>query len=212
MMEHQPTVFVVDDNPSVRKALARLLRVAGYQVETFPSARAFLDQGETPRPACLVLDVNLPGLNGFDLQEALAAEEDPVPIIFITGHGDIPMSVRAMKAGAMDFLAKPFLAEELLEAVRHALLRDHEARACLQEATELRHRAATLTPREREVFSLVATGLMNKEIASELGAGEKTIKVHRGRVMQKMGAQSLADLVRMADKTGDLKRTPASPC
>ncbi|RPI07881.1 MAG: DNA-binding response regulator [Zetaproteobacteria bacterium] len=196
------TVFVVDDEDSVRKALARLIRSAGMTARTFPTAEAFLAENHSVPASCLVLDVGLPGLNGLQLQEALNRRGYPISIIFITGHGDVPMSVRAMKAGAVDFLQKPFAGKELLEAIRRAVDRTRDAVAKQTEATAIQQRYDTLTPREREVFSLVVSGLLNKQVAGELGAAEKTIKIHRGRVMAKMQAPSLADLVRMAALLG----------
>ncbi len=193
-------VYVVEDDEAVRRALARLLRSVGLAVETFPSARAFLESPRPDRPACLVLDVRLPGPSGLELQTALGEGQRATPIIFITGHGNVPMSVRAMKSGALDFLQKPFNDQELLEAVQLALDRSRQARADSAEQTAIRRRFETLTPREREVLGLVVTGMLNKQIASRLGAAEKTIKVHRGRVMRKMVAESVADLVRMAQR------------
>lgn len=201
------TVFVVDDEESVRKALARLVRSAGMKAQTFPTAEAFLAEGCTAPASCLVLDVRLPGLNGLQLQEALNRKGYPLAIVFITGHGDVPTSVRAMKAGAVDFLPKPFAGHELLDAIRRAVGRTRNAMAKRAEAAEIQRRYDTLTPREREVLSLVVAGLLNKQVAGELGAAEKTIKIHRGRVMAKMQAPSLADLVRMAGLLG----IPAHP-
>ncbi len=196
------TVFVVDDDASVRKALARLIRSAGMTARPFPTAEAFLAESQVEPASCLVLDVRLPGLNGLQLQEALNRKGYPLAIIFITGHGDVPMSVRAMKAGAVDFLQKPFQDGDLLEAIGRAIARSREAFAKQAESAHLQRLYDTLTPREREVLSLVVTGLLNKQIAGELGAAEKTIKIHRGRVMAKMQAASLADLVRMAGLLG----------
>lgn len=202
LSETTATVFVVDDENSVRKALARLIRSAGMTARTLPTAEAFLAENHSVPASCLVLDVGLPGLNGLQLQEALNRRGYPISIIFITGHGDVPMSVRAMKAGAVDFLQKPFAGKELLGAIRRAVDRTRDAVAKQTEATAIQQRYDTLTPREREVFSLVASGLLNKQVAGELGAAEKTIKIHRGRVMAKMQAPSLADLVRMAALLG----------
>jgi FixJ family two-component response regulator len=197
----KPTVFLVDDDASVLRALGRLIKSAGYDVQTFVSGRGFLDSGDFKKgPACLVLDVRLPGLNGLDLQRELQAAHATLPIVFITGHGDIPTTVRAMKGGAVDFLSKPVKDGVLLGAIEQALaraVRDHAER---QELEVLSERLNTLTPREREVMALVVSGLLNKQIAFELGIVEKTIKVHRARVMQKMGVDSLAELVRVADK------------
>lgn len=198
----ESVIFVVDDDPSIRKSLARLLSAAGYRVESFPSADDFLATPRQGGPGCLVLDVYLPGLSGLDLQEMLHASGHSLPIVFITGQGDIPTSVKAMKSGAVDFLPKPFEAQALLDAVAHALERDAAARARREEARTLSARIERLTPREREVFALVVTGRLNREIAEELGTAEKTIKVHRGRVMEKLGVNSVADLVRLADKAG----------
>jgi FixJ family two-component response regulator len=197
------TVFLVDDDDSVRKALARLIKSAGYQVQTFVSAREFLKGGDFKNgPACLVLDVRMPGLNGLDLQRELQAANVTLPIIFITGYGDIPTTVRAMKAGAVDFLPKPVKDAVLLRAIEQALARAVRDQAERQELDVLTQRLNTLTAREREVMGLVVSGLLNKQIAFELGTVEKTIKVHRARVMQKMGVDSLAELVRLAEKIG----------
>ena len=200
--EAAATVFVVDDDGTVRKALARLIRSAGMTVRTFPTAEAFLAENHTVPASCLVLDVRLPGLNGLQLQEALNRKGYPLAIIFITGHGDVPTSVRAMKGGAVDFLQKPFTGHELLDAIRRAVGRTRDAVAKQAESAEIQRRYDTLTPRERQVLSLVVAGLLNKQVAGELGAAEKTIKIHRGRVMAKMQAPSLADLVRMAGLVG----------
>ncbi|MDB4884522.1 MAG: nodW [Gemmatimonadetes bacterium] len=195
-----PVVFVLDDDISVREALRSLIRSVGLRCETFATPAEFLRHPRPDEPACLVLDVQLPGGSGLDLPTELKDIGAELPIIFITGHGTIPMSVRAMKAGAMEFLTKPFSEQELLDAIRLALLRDREARAARAEQEALRQRFARLTARERDVFSLVVTGRMNKEIASELGTAEQTIKQHRGRVMQKLGARSVADLVHFAER------------
>ena len=193
-------VFIVEDDPSVRVAIGRLIRSVGLQVQLFASAQEFLRAERADLPACLVLDVRLPGLSGLELQQMLPEQNAKIPIIFITGHGDIPMSVRAMKAGAVEFLTKPFRDQDLLGAIQHALEKDRTARPQRAEITALLQLWDSLTTREREVFALVARGLLNKQIAVELGASEKTIKAHRGKVMGKMKAGSLADLVRMADK------------
>jgi RNA polymerase sigma factor (sigma-70 family) len=198
------TVFLVDDDPSVRKALTRLLRSAGYVVQGFPSARDFLDSADRSHQSrgCLILDVRMPGLSGLDLQHELQAANAILPIIFITGHGDVPMSVRAMKAGAVDFLSKPVKDEDLLSAVDSALQRADRQWAQSAEINDVQRRIAKLTPREREVMELVVAGMLNKQIAYELGTVEKTIKVHRARVMEKMEVDSLAELVRIAEKAG----------
>jgi FixJ family two-component response regulator len=197
------TVFLVDDDNAVRKALARLIRAAGYEIKTFASAQEFIEsKAINTEIACLVLDVRMPGLNGLDLQEALRAAKVPIPIIFITGHGNIPMSVQAMKAGAVDFLPKPVRAETLLPAIEQALARATRERAEGAELEEIQRRLESLTPREREVMELVVSGMLNKLVAGQLGTVEKTIKVHRARVMEKMGAESFAELVRLAERVG----------
>jgi len=197
------TVFLVDDDSSVRKALTRLIKSTGYQVQSFASAREFLDTHvQTSDPACVVLDVRMPGLTGLDLQSELQKTNAILPIIFITGHGDIPMSVKAMKAGAADFLPKPVKDSQLLSSIEQALARAAQEGAESTEIADIQRRLETLTPREREVMKLVVTGMLNKQIASELGTVEKTIKVHRARVMEKMEVESLAELVRVAEKVG----------
>lgn len=202
MKAAEPIVFVVDDDASVCKALDRLVRSVGLKAETFPSAKDFLRREPHNGPSCLVLDIRMPGLSGLDLQRELAAKDYSIPIIFITGHGDIPMSVQAMKAGAVDFLPKPFSDQELLDVIYAALEKDTLAREERAELSKIQRRIGSLTPREHEVFVRVVTGMLNKQIASELGASEKTIKVHRARVMEKMGVQSLAELVHLAEKAG----------
>jgi len=194
------TVFVVDDDASVRKALARSIQTAGLNVKTFASAREFLDQGLARGPGCLVLDVRMPGLSGLDLQAELNRRNVRTPVIFITGHGDIPVTVKAMKGGAADFLPKPFKVKDLLRVIQEALKKDERLQASRAENTEVQHRIQTLTPREREVLGLVVKGLLNKQIAAELGAAERTVKVHRGRVMKKMQVQSVAELVRAVER------------
>jgi FixJ family two-component response regulator len=200
MPDPEQIVFVVDDDISVRQALRSLIRSAGLRCETFATAADFLGHPRPDAAACLVLDVELPGHSGLDVPTELREEGASLPIIFITGHGTIPMSVRAMKTGALEFLTKPFSEQEILDAVHLALARDREARARRAQQEVLRARLGRLTARERDVFSLVVTGRMNKEIAAELGTVEQTIKQHRGRVMQKLGARSVADLVHLAER------------
>jgi FixJ family two-component response regulator len=202
MTEPAPTVFVVDDDPSVRRALGRLLKAWGFRVQTFASAEELLRHPLPDGPACVVLDVSMPGINGLDLQRTLAEQEPGLPIVFITGHGDIPMSVQAMKAGAVDFLPKPFANQDLLAAVRQALARGAQSRQEAAETAALRQRAAALSAREREVMALVVSGLLNKQAGHRLGVTEGTVKAHRGKVMDKMGAGSLAELVHMATRLG----------
>jgi len=197
MTTAKPIVFVVDDDVWLRESLETLIQDEGWQPETFASAQEFLDHPPTFSPSCLVLDICLPGLNGLELQKRVAVERTDMPIIFITGHGDIPMSVGAMKAGAVEFLTKPFNDTVLLAAIRQALERSRKALSQEEERHELRDRYASLTPRERDVMTLVVSGLLNKQVAGELGISESTVKAHRGQVMQKMNANSVADLVKM---------------
>ena len=201
-------VSVVDDDPSVRRSLARLVKSAGYRVEAFASAHEFLARPPEEGPACLLLDVRMPGLTGLDLQETLAIAAHSTSIIFITGYRDVRASVKAMKGGAVDFLTKPVNDEELLGAIERAVARAGAARLEEDRITEIRERIKTLTPREAEVFALVVTGMLNKQIASDLKVSEKMVKVHRGRVMEKMRARSLAELVRLADEGGVISAKP----
>ena len=196
----EAVVYVVDDDESVCRALSRLFRSVGLEARTFPSATSFIDYAPPDRPACLVLDVRLPGPSGLDLQSALSQARPDIPIVFLTGYGSVPISVRAMKAGAVDFLEKPFNDQQLLDCVQRALERGQKERADRAERVELEHRLETLTPREREVLMLVVAAKPNKRIAEDLQSAEKTIKVHRGRVMKKMQTKSVADLVRMTQK------------
>jgi FixJ family two-component response regulator len=202
MTEEHPVVFLIDDDPSVRDALKSLLRSVGLEVQAFGSAQEFLRAKRPDAPACLVLDVRLPGPSGLDFQRDMAESNIPLPIIFITGHGDIPMSVKAMKAGAVEFLTKPFRDQELLDAIHQGIEQDRVRRRESAIAAELQERYRALTPRERDVMALVVTGRLNKQIAADLDLSEITVKVHRGQVMRKMLAKSLAELVRMADTLG----------
>jgi len=196
----EATVFVVDDETSVRTALKRLIKSLGFKVETFDSAPAFLKHGPHDGPACLVLDVRMPRMSGIELQEQLTSAGLGMPIIFITGHGNIPMSVKAMKAGAVDFIEKPFEDQKLIDAINIAIKKSKKFRTAQAELKDIQRRVDSLTPREHEVFILVVSGMLNKQIAFDLGMSEKTVKVHRARVMDKMKAKSLADLVRMAER------------
>jgi FixJ family two-component response regulator len=202
MSEPHSVVYVVDDDASIRAALRSLIRSVGLHVELFASPHEFLKAKRPEVPSCLVLDVRLPGMSGLDLQRHLASDNIHIPVIIITGHGDIPMSVRAMKAGAVEFLTKPFRDQDLLDAIQLALERDRSRHQQEGEIAELRERFESLTPREREVLPLVVSGLLNKQIAAEIGTTEATVKVHRSQLTRKMGADSLADLVRMAEKIG----------
>ena len=202
MSAEEPVVFVVDDDQAVREGTKSLIETVGLRVETFRTAREFLSSARPDAPGCLVLDVRLPGLSGLDLQRELADAGTPIPIIFITGHGDVPIAVHAMKAGAVEFLTKPFRDQQLLDAIQQAIERDRVERRERTELAGLRTRYESLTPREREVMALVVAGLLNKQAAAELGKSEITVKVHRAQVMRKMQAESLADLVRMAERLG----------
>jgi RNA polymerase sigma factor (sigma-70 family) len=195
-------IYIVDDDASVRKALRRLARSAGYDAKAYSSAEEFLSCRLAPVPCCLVLDVRLPGLDGMELQQWIAEKEDPLPIVFISGHGDIPMSVKAMKRGAVDFLPKPFSDDDLLRSVESALARSARALESRSRRRRIKALLETLTPREQEILRWVITGMLNKQIARELGIAEKTVKVHRGRVMQKMQVGSVAELVRLAEEVG----------
>ncbi len=199
----EPSVFVVDDDISIRDAIRNLLRSVGLKVETFTTAQEFLNAERPAGPCCLVLDVRLPGLSGLDLQRQLVEMNRAVPIVFITGHGDIPMSVKAIKAGAIEFLVKPFRDQDLLDAVRQGVDRDRETRSREGEMADLRERYMSLTPREREAMTYVVRGVINKQIAGEMGISEATVKLHRGRLMHKMRAESLADLIRMSSSILD---------
>ena len=203
MAENIPTVFVVDDDPSIRESLSLLLLSAGYDVQTFASANEFLDfKRSTPGTACLVSDIKMPGLNGLDLQEALASRDYAIPIIFITGHGDIPTTVQAMKKGAVEFLPKPFDDDTLLGAVKKALEKDSQTRAVAHEKAKIMQRLKSLTPREYQILTYLITGMLNKQIAYELNIAERTVKAHRKQVLDKMGVNSIAELVRLTEKIG----------
>src|ERR1700692_779967 len=202
MPDAKPTVLVIDDDPDLRSSVGRLLRSVGLEAQLFASISEFLKSDPPDGPTCLVLDVRLPEQSGLDFQRELAAANRELPIIFITGHGDIPMSVRAMKAGAVEFLTKPFRDQDLLDGIQVALERDRARRQHQAETAKLRERLESLTPREREVLPLVVSGLLNKQVAAEIGTTEATIKVHRSQLMRKMGADSLPELVRMAEKIG----------
>ena len=204
----QPIVFVVDDDLAIQKALARLFRSVGLRAEVFGSAPEFLQSKLPAVPSCLVLDIRLPGVSGLDFQTELAKANIHIPIIFMTGHGDIPMTVRAMKGGAVDFLTKPFRDQDMLDAVVTAIERDRKRREVEKAVASAQALFETLTPREREVLALVASGLMNKQVAAELGLAEITVKIHRGHIMKKMGARSLADLIRMAETLGIRRAKP----
>lgn len=210
MTDAAPIVFVVDDDPSVRRAIKRLIGSVGLQVEAFGSAQEFLQGWHSDAPCCLVLDIRLPGISGLEFQRQLAEIKIHIPIIFITAHGDIPMTVRAMKGGAVEFLTKPFRDQDLLDAVHLALERNRVGRQKEAKVASLRKRMESLTPREREVLPLVVSGLLNKQIAAEIGTSETTVKVHRGQLMRKMGADSLAELVRLAEKIGIPHTKPRS--
>jgi RNA polymerase sigma factor (sigma-70 family) len=207
-MTRAPVVFVVDDDPSIRSSLKFLLSSVGLQVESFESAESFLQRKPPDAPSCLVLDVRLRGLSGLDFQRELVGRNIRIPIVFVTGHGDIPMSVRAMKAGAIEFLTKPYRDQDLLDAVRIALERDRTRREQEKDLTDLRQRFESLTPREQEVISMVVSGMLNKQIAGELGTAENTVKVHRSRAMEKMNAQSVAELVKMIERL----KSSGEPC
>jgi FixJ family two-component response regulator len=207
-VESEAIVFVVDDDPSMRKALSNLFRSVGLRAEVFGSARELLESELPEVASCLVLDIRLPGPSGLDFQAELAKANIQIPIIFMTGHGDIPMTVKAMKAGAVDFLTKPFRDQDMLDAVAIAVERDRTRRKDEKIVAELRAVFETLTARERDVLALVASGLMNKQIAAEIGLAEITVKIHRGHIMRKMGAKSLADLVRMAEMLGVRRPKP----
>jgi FixJ family two-component response regulator len=197
--EESPLVYIVDDDANVRRSIQDLLASVALRSESFATPQEFLDHKRADCPACLVLDVRLPGMSGLDCQRVLAGAGVTIPIIFITGHGDVPMTVRAMKSGAVEFLTKPFRPQELLDAVQQALDRDRKSLEKRQETEDVRNRYQTLTAREREVMELVVSGLLNKQIAAELGTGEHTVKIHRGHMMEKMTADSLPALIRMAD-------------
>jgi RNA polymerase sigma factor (sigma-70 family) len=200
MAETKPTIFIVDDDPSVRDSMELMLKSVGFNVKSFASAQEFLKANLQEGPGCLILDVRMPGMSGLDLQEKLVSAEAPLPVIFITGHGTVPMSVRAMKAGAVDFLQKPFEEQDLLDAIKRAITQQKEKKSEKDEADKVQQCIKALTSREYEVFSLLVTGMPNKEIAYKLGTSERTIKAHRAQIMEKMNAGSFADLVRFAEK------------
>ena len=206
MANPQPVVYVVDDDASVRRSLMNLLRSVGFQVEAFTAAQAYLESPQTDVPGCLVLDVRLPGMGGLDLQREMARINAPRPIVFITGHGDIPMAVQAIKSGAVEFLTKPFREQDLLDAIRRAIDLDRHMRQARADLSDLQRRFESLSPREREVLERVVAGLPNKQIAADLGVTEATVKVHRGQVMEKMQAASVPDLVTMNAKLGAAER------
>jgi FixJ family two-component response regulator len=206
MLEPKPTIYVVDDDPSIRDSMELMLKSVGFDVKAFGSAQDFLKVNLQQDLGCLVLDVRMPGMSGLELQEKLVSAKTPLPVIFITGHGTVPISVRAMKAGAVDFLQKPFEEQDLLDAINRAVARQREKKSKKDQSKELQLRLTALTTREYEVFSLLVTGMANKEIAFELGTSERTIKAHRARIMEKMNAGSLADLVRFAEQ---LKTLPS---
>jgi two-component system response regulator FixJ len=203
MKERTPTVFIVDDDEAVRSSLRLLLKSVGLVPTALASAREFLDKYDPAQPGCLVLDVRMPDMSGLELQEKLNLEGAVIPVIFITGHGDVPMAVEAMRAGACDFLQKPFRDQDLIDRIQRALQKDHANRAALNERSLIRERSETLTPREREVLAMVTGGKPNKVMAAELGVSQRTIEIHRARVMEKMGASSLAQLVRMVMDLGE---------
>ena len=207
----KPLIFVIDDDPSVRKSLSRLLRSADYESEVFASASDFLAREAHPGPACVIVDVQMPGLNGLEFQEALIKRRRDEQLIFITGHGDIQMCAQAMKAGAVDFLPKPFKPGQLLQCVERALARSIDQRRAAADKNDARRLLDGLTPREFQVMQLVATGMLNKQVAGELGTAEKTVKVHRGRVMQKLRIASVAELVRLVEKAGVAPFAPSAP-
>jgi FixJ family two-component response regulator len=207
----EPTVFIIDDDPSARRGITRLLRAAGLNANSFTSGREFLASGSTDEPGCIVLDVRMPDMTGPELQAELGKADHCLPIIFLSGHADVPIAARAMKSGAVDFLTKPVDRDDLLEAIRLSFEEDAENRARRAESSELGGRIEALTQREREVMTWVITGLLNKQIAGELGISEETVKIHRGRMMRKTGVASVAELVRLCEKVGIAPATPSNP-